>query len=502
MAFVASPGMTRPGGYSSAGQTAHDADADGYLEFFLKLKNYITGTPELDYNGSGAGITVVGTTDSTIQRSTLEGGPTIATGTYEVRRLNGTTLRITDPGAGTTDVVVTWGTDFYINPTDNIGSIASPLSFRLDDTGADPLADGEGWDLEFVANGLPAADAWFVEHRANRQRGGPAGSDDVFGEYIIRGRRTAGETNPASVPLDNQFFAEWMAIEDESQELYQTRSQWVTDPTSVAYDLTSGGGTVPPVLGSLVRCPMWRETGVSGARTIPYYIVATARYFAYVVLIDGDWFGGYVGLLDAFSTTEQYPLPFLNGGCAINATTIFTDQDREVSWAHISNDVTASESNLYWRTPEGILETVKTPFVDSGGGPGSNTVVSSQNSQHQTWPWGCNATHTTETGVEKTFPAKQQPSSVGVESSNAQPLRGAIDGSKVFIPATLIEASQGAGIVSNRRSTILGQIPFVFWTNGFGVSAGDIINTGGRDFALVQNVYRTAEQGFWALELA
>lgn len=501
MAYVASPGMTRPGSYSSTGQTAHDADANGYLEFWLKLKNFITGTPELDYNGAGGGITQVGTTDSGIFRITLDGGPTEQTGTWQVRRLNGTTLRVTDPALATTDVTVTWGTFIWFNTTDGEQTTNGiSLSFLINDTGADQLVDGEGWDLEFVANGLPAADAWFTERTGNRRR---TTSSVVFGDYMLRGRRTGGETDPGLVPLDNQFYVEWVALENESIERYQTRTQWVTDISSVVYNPigVGGGGTFPPTLGSLVRCPMWRETNVSGARLVPYYIVATARWCQFVVLIDGIWFGGYFGLMDSFATTEQYPLPFLNGGCSIGSNTVYTDQDREVSWAHMSNDLTSGESNLYWRTPEGTLESVETPFVLSGGGPGTNTIITSDNTRHQIWPWGCPGVHTTEAGVQSSFLTSQQPESVGIRASAAQVLRGALDGSKVFLPATLCESAQGNGAPANRRLQVQGQIPFTYWTNGFGASAGDVITTGGRDFALIQNTYRTAEQGFWALEL-
>lgn len=486
MAFVVSPGATRPAGYSSVGQTGHDADANGHDEFILRLRRFLCGVPEIDNNGVNNGITPVGVHDSAISQIDGKDNGT-ATGTWNIRRLNGTTLRVTDPAAANTDFTVTWGTAFDINPH---GETAVDLTFKIDDTGADQLADTEGWDVVLVANGLPAAEAWHQEGFANEARG------DVDWETTLRGRKVSGVTDPTLVPEADKFFVEMQAISDSGLEKFQLRTQWVT--TLPDYP----GSVYPTTLGSLVRCPMWTEHGVTGARLMSYYIVANHRWCIYVVNVDGNWFGGYFGLFDAFATDTQYPLPFMNGGCTHDEADIYTLQDQDVSWAHMSNNVTGDESNLYFRTPEGTLEVIETQFVNSGGGPGSNTVIFGSTNEHQIWPWGSPAQYTTEAGVGTVFQNQQTSQSVGVASASAKPLRGAVDGTKIFLPATLVETVQGNGAGGNRRHVLSGHIPFVFYTNGFGVSAGDIVTSGGRDFLMVQNVYRSAEQGFWALELA
>lgn len=497
MAFVASIGMTRPAGYSDTGQTAHNVDANGHEEFIMKLRRYLCGVPELDFNVTP--ITVVGTHDSAISKIDGSDG-SMTLGTWQIRRQDATTLRIVEPGPTNHDITVTWGTLIKVNVFGDSG--VAPLSFWLDDTGGDPLSGAEGWDLEFVANGLPAAERWHreaisLDERTTPDLPGVVGTenDPYDFEMVLRGRKLSGVTDPTLVPDDEKFFVELASISATGSDLFQLAHQWVSLVPDYALP------EFPAQAIHQCRSSMWTEHGVTGARTMPYYIVANHRFCAYVVNVDGIWHGGYFGLLDSFSTAAQFPLPWINGGTVFDQGDIYTQQSKDVCWGMMSNlSSPAQRSNSYFRSSTGEFKDLKGTFADTGGGPGAGIgIVNGLTDGTCFWPMASPSQYVSESGIGTTVSFGQSSASVGLDTlASTAPLRGAIDGTKVFLPLILIESSVVGAL---DRSSPIGTLPSCFWVNGFGVSSGDIVTSGSRDFVIIQNVYRTGEQSFWALEL-
>lgn len=199
------------------------------------------------------------------------------------------------------------------------------------------------------------------------------------------------------------------------------------------------------------------QPGVSGAcychlwdSAIPYWFVVNGRRIIWVAKVSTVYQAGYLGLFLPYGTPSQYPYPLIVGGNGSSSTRRWSATDTD--HRHFADPGEYGLRLLY---------------VDGTWQLFANYYGSEQwsNAGRYTWPW----------------------------RHDLSDFRDAPDGSYPILPALLI--------MNDPANNIFGELDGVYWTSGFGAAAEDLIQIGATNYLVVQNVYHTNAEDYWALKL-
>lgn len=448
MSFVVSYNANGPSGYSPP--TGHDTEALGSLEFYHRLRRFITGNPEI------ATLSKVGTHDTEIDQLDTHDNVALTTGTYSLRmNVGGTTMTLSHSTAGTLDAAVPAPasalTEYNFDRSQSHG-----IAFRIDRTvDADPASTSEGWDFTFTSNGLAAADRWFLEDYAR-----------AF--CVVRGRRVSGSSDPAD------YFYIRIGVNEATG-----RWQVVARGQESADGLTGSNS-------NFLMTPL-TETGA-----IAYWIVASHRHIAWVARISGDYHQQWVGFMDTFGTKEQYPYPLLIAGDSNDYATGASS----TSNTHMAFPLNGDGATEY-RTPEGTWKQCGATGIQSGTGFSTSDLgLFPTSTTAGYWPYHCPYENPE---AEQYSNASERAVGVGAYLSGSTiltPLRGPTSGERYAIPIMVIQGEVG-------RHVLLGELASVFCTNGYGDPAPveEVFEIASVSYVMFPNIQRQQEANFWSLKL-
>ncbi|MGH8074282.1 MAG: hypothetical protein ACREO4_09430 [Lysobacter sp.] len=205
------------------------------------------------------------------------------------------------------------------------------------------------------------------------------------------------------------------------------------------------------------------QVNVSGTSVLPlwnsaidYWFIANGRRFMVVARISTYWMNCYAGLILPYVLPDAWPYPLFVGG---------SNQGAGTGLAQIWS-TTGKENRSFWN---GCTGCAKLLLPDVTWWDVSNWSTSSGDGQQNT-------------GIN-TDPFR----------FDAAELIANLDGSFPMTPATLLSNSP--------YQAQLGRFDGVYGTIAIGNAAGNIIQQGGVDHLVVQNIYRTARYDYAAFAL-
>lgn len=195
----------------------------------------------------------------------------------------------------------------------------------------------------------------------------------------------------------------------------------------------------------------------------PYWFVANGRRFIVVAKISTTYVACYEGLFLPYATPEEYPYPMISSGCS---ATQRRWSDEDIAHTHFCMPYD-NWTSTYYNHPTGIPDTVdgRLYFMTPGGvWVGANN----RRTDIHVFPW-----------VSASFVSTQQT---------------LLGGGHMLTPATLLAFDQ-------KITATVGVLEGVFHVPGFGNAAENLVNVGGVDHLVVQNMFRTDFTDYWALRL-
>ncbi len=226
----------------------------------------------------------------------------------------------------------------------------------------------------------------------------------------------------------------------------------------IGYNAANGFYAQPGAMpGPYVPCmSLWNTS-------IPYWFVANGRRVVVVAKVSTLYEAGYLGFIKPYATPNQYPYPLLVGGSMTG------ERGRNYSVTnpnhrHFIDPGENSYGNAYTacmlRGPSGTW----LPF--------QNVIYSSGEQYYDTnrmvWP----------TCYEYLGGIREAP-----------------DGTYVLLPVVLTQYN------SATDHDLFGELDGCYWVSGFNNASENLVNVGGVDHLVVQNVYRTSVRSYWALRL-
>lgn len=195
----------------------------------------------------------------------------------------------------------------------------------------------------------------------------------------------------------------------------------------------------------------------------PYWIVANGQRLIVVFKVSTTYHAFHVGKILPYGLPSEYGYPVYVGGEHTNAS---------FRWSTVNEDTrhfTDPGSACYICFPDGNWYHVSNWYDYSG------TEAVNHQSHRTVWPY-----------------------SMGSVGSNVtdriRSLRDNVDGTYSLLPLILSS--------SQPTSQILGEIDGAYWISGYNNASENLINIGGVDYLVVQNIFRTTRAHYWALKLA
>jgi len=274
--------------------------------------------------------------------------------------------------------------------------------------------------------------------------GTPSGQET---DLVLRGPGLAGND---AVFVAMRLFRD---ADDDVHGIYMRSCDSVL-PSAAAYDEHVNAS-------SWVWTPLFDDT-------MTYWFIANGRRFIAVAKLSTVYEAMYGGLFKPFSPPSGYPYPVCVGGSSATFLrysiadyrhTHFVDPGpRDGTADDASSTNSTGGESLIVREPGGAWQ--KFTNLD-GQGTG------------KTYPWAT-ANFTSDNFLERCTPL--------------------LGGGYLLTPVTLtidVDSVRGA----------LGVLDGVYHVAGYGNAAENIITLNGQDYLVVQNVYRTDLEGYWALKL-
>lgn len=200
-----------------------------------------------------------------------------------------------------------------------------------------------------------------------------------------------------------------------------------------------------PGKGSGVCMALWQFQ-------IPYWIVADGRRMILVCKISTNYMSWHGGFILPYATPAEYPYPLYIAGPYI--------QNGAIRWSSESHNHRSffDPYNGYMYTVEGTWLLIQNKYSSSGNeaSPGNSNI----------WPYTENYA----------INIRQSPGDI-------YPL----------LPMVM-HTNQNGG-------NVYGEIAGAFWTPGFANASENVIVVNGTDYVVIQDVYRTSNQDYFALKL-
>jgi hypothetical protein len=236
----------------------------------------------------------------------------------------------------------------------------------------------------------------------------------------------------------------------------------------IGYNSANSFTAQPGALTTMPGVKLWNSS-------IPYWFVANGRRCVMVCKVGTVYEAMYLGFIRPYATPGQYPYPLLIGG----STTGFFGwliSDTSADHSHFAiPGIFQNNGNYFFtacqlRDTNGVWRNFWSFYqYNTGNSEQNQPLTTSASNRYAIWP------HTKD----------------GVNN-----IREAPDGTRLLLPLILVA---DAGSPSGKN--ILGELDGCFYVSGFGVASEDTVTVSGVDHFIVQNVYRTDVNRFWALRL-
>lgn len=257
-------------------------------------------------------------------------------------------------------------------------------------------------------------------------------------EVYLRGPGAAG---------GDQIFVNIATAEIPASSVYQWAIYGATGfNTAQPVNLQPGVCTEPKYLA------LWNGS-------MKYWFIANGRCFKVIAKVSTTYHAAYAGFGIPYATPSEYPYPLVIGGSvslSTQAYSVATDAARNF-WSPGVQSVNADGSTLSMRLVDGV------------------------------WPKFANKA-VSLTPSYFTAPYR----SLLIDTDKR--LRGSLDGSYSLVPIVMYTKTAGA-------KNCYCELDGVYYVSGFGNGSENIINIGGVDYLVVQNVYRTGEDDYAAFKL-
>ncbi len=225
----------------------------------------------------------------------------------------------------------------------------------------------------------------------------------------------------------------------------------------IGYNAANDFYTQPGAISSwLPMMSLWNTA-------IPYWFVANGRRAVVVAKISTVYQTAHLGFMLPYATPGQYPYPLLVGGA-----------------------MTGQRGRNY-----SLISPNHRHFVD----PGEDSQNAANTACMLRGPSGAWLSFQNRyySGYEYRYDGRR-PVWPGVYS-RLDSLRESPDGTYVLTPIVLLQHN------SSSDHDLFGEIEGCFHVSGFNNAAENLINIGGVDHLVVQNVHRTTVEDYWALRL-
>ena len=185
---------------------------------------------------------------------------------------------------------------------------------------------------------------------------------------------------------------------------------------------------------------------------IKYWFVADGRRFIVSTKISTNYMHAYCGWILPYATPTEYPYPLYIGG-PLNAA-------RGLRWSSEDEDHRA-----YWEPFSAAIYTIEGTWLavqnkyDSGGNEIKSTTTT-------VWPYYSDYMWNTRQSPGDVYP---------------------------LLPL-ILSTNQNGG-------NVYGELTGGFWTPGFANASENVVSLGGVDYLVMQNVFRTGNQDYFALKL-
>lgn len=195
--------------------------------------------------------------------------------------------------------------------------------------------------------------------------------------------------------------------------------------------------------------------------SMPYWFVANGQRVVFVTKVSTTYHAGYAGKILPYGTPTEYPYPVIVGGESSSHTTRWSSVNE--GFRHFTDPGYLAE---YLYFPSGTWRDVGN-FYDSGG-------EAQQATGRHVWPY---STGSIDSAV----------------TTRCQELRENLDGTYTLLPLIILANTPEAGV--------FGEFDGCFYVSGSANAVENTITVAGKNYLVVQNVFRTSRSSYWALRL-
>ena len=186
-----------------------------------------------------------------------------------------------------------------------------------------------------------------------------------------------------------------------------------------------------------------------------YWIAVNGRRFVFVAQVSTTYHAGYAGFFLPYTTPGEYPYPLFIGG---ETTTPVAYTSTAATFTHFIDQSFGSGANTAaYRRVDGVWQNLD----------GSNTNASM-------WPFA----------------------SVGGARNWLQAMQTVAVGEYVLFPCIIIQRANASAPLD---AEVLGELDGIFALTGFNNAAENVVTVGAVDHLVVQNIFRTGREHYWAL---
>lgn len=348
------------------------------------------------------------------------------------------------------------------------------ISFMLVD-GTTDFVVGDRFVVILSATNVPTASQWSIQ----RLTGGGVSLTSPC-ELIAKGPGAGTDSIYGGILTVSNVGADW----------YNWKVGGFTGfATASAFELQSGysGEATTPV-----HLALWQSD-------IPFWFVVNGRRIIVVAKISTVYEMMYLGFITPYASPGQYPYPMFVGGSlshhggapavgSANWRFSFTGNEHN----HFYDPVATQSSSFFTGTGAGQarLRLAGGSWRDLWSGFSNARSVASFT--HGNDHWAPAGTYVNIPGANDCQAPGIWPSLCGVTEWSTAP-----DGSYVLVPCVLM-----LGTNHGDTADLMGEFEGVYRVTGQGLAVEDIINQGGTDHLVVQNVFRTTRDQFAAIALS
>ncbi len=201
--------------------------------------------------------------------------------------------------------------------------------------------------------------------------------------------------------------------------------------------------------------------------SMSYWFVANGRRAVIVAKNGSIYEAAYIGFMLPYATPGEYPYPLVVGGSTTGESTSLDSSNQSASHR---------------------------AFPGPGGNSSSSAQPSTLAIRAQDGAWIRPRTHYGANDYNASPSTSNTEGVLPVWATRSANIRENIDGGYTLYPLQPVRTS------NSPSKGVLGELDGCFWVPGFNQAAENIIQVGGIDHIVFQNVHRTGNRDYWALK--